>query len=237
MSKTPILLLVFVFLFACKNPAGDPSEGTNTNQDRELLYESDENTILSTAETIALKHGVDHWDQVNEIAFTFNIDRAGNHFERSFIWKPKTQQVTYMSSTDTVAYNRNEPLDSVQLLADKRFINDKYWMLSPFHLVWDKGTTISEEEQVVAPISKDTLNKITLLYGDEGGYTPGDGYDFYYGDDFMVREWVFREGNDPGKTMTNTFEDYANYNGLNIARMHQDSTGGFKLYFTNISVK
>ena len=39
------------------------------------------------------------------------------------------------------------------------------------------------------------MQKLTIVYGDEGGYTPGDAYDFYFGDDHIIKEWVFRKGN------------------------------------------
>jgi len=120
---------------------------------------------------------------------------------------------------------------------DANFINDQYWLLAPFNLAWDDSVKFSEKKNVVSPISKDTLNLLTATYGGEGGYTPGDAYDFYYGDDFMVKEWTYRKGNDSVPSMTTTWEDYKTYNGLNLATMHKDETGNFKLYFTNISVK
>ena len=137
---------------------------------------------------------------------------------------------------DTISYNRMT-MDSITQQTDARFINDKYWFLAPFNLVWDKGTTFSEKQNVIAPISKDTLNQLTVVYGDDGGYTPGDAYDFYFGKDFVIREWIFRQGNDSLPSMTNTWEDYKDFNGLRPATMRKDSTGDFKLYFTNISVK
>ena len=88
----------------------------------------------------------------------------------------------------------------------------------------------------MAEINK-ILNKLTLVYGTEGGYTPGDAYDFYYGRDFMVKEWTFRRANDSLPTMTTTWEGYEKFNGLQIAKTHKDSLGGLNLYFTNISVQ
>lgn len=234
MKKTALLLFLFACLVACKNEGKKESQPT---QNRELIPDHDANPVLSTAETIAYKNGFDTWNDVSELNFTFNVDRGERHFERSFKWMPQTNEVTYMSSNDTVSYQRSASLDSIYIQADQAFINDKYWLLAPFQLVWDEGTSISEKESQIAPISKDTLNMLTIVYGEEGGYTPGDAYDFYYGNDFMVKEWVFREGNQEAASMATTFEDYEDFSGLKIAQMHKDSTGGFKLYFTNISVK
>ncbi len=185
---------------------------------------------------IANANGIKNWKDVTEIAFTFNVDRGDGHFERSWIWHPKTADVILMTAVDTLRYNRSK-MDSVIMKTDGAFINDKYWLLAPFQLVWDEGITISEKQQVVAPLSKDTLNQLTIIYGNEGGYTPGDAYDFFYNKDYKIKEWNYRKENAAKPSMTTTWEDYQNFNGLEIAKTHKDSTDNFKLYFTNISIK
>lgn len=224
MKKTLIILLS-IFLSGCVDTERQPNKKPEAAK------------TLTTAEAIAQKHGVAYWNNISEFRFTFNIDRGENHFERSFIWNPKTQDVTYISEKDTVAYNRNETLDSLSIRADQRFINDSYWLLSPFKMVWDTGTTISEEKNQVAPISKDTLNKLTIVYGSEGGYTPGDAYDFFYNDNLVIKEWVFRKGNAPEPSMLTTFEDLKTMGDMQLYTMHKDSTANFQLYFTKISAK
>ena len=109
----------------------------------------------------------------SSIAFTFNVDKDSSHFERTWNWHPKTNDVILISGNDTILYNRKH-IDSISTNADKAFINDKYWLLAPFQLIWDQGTSISEAIKEEAPISKNILNKITLTYSSEGGYTPGD---------------------------------------------------------------
>lgn len=230
MSKFLIIVFTSIVIISCN----ETKENTNANGSSKYTP----NFVLSTAEKIAAKYGVENWKSVSEIRFTFNVDRGENHFERSFIWHPKTSEVVYMNSTDTVSYNRKATtLDSIAIQADRAFVNDSYWLLAPFKLVWDEGTSFSEEKNVIAPLSKDTLNKLTITYGNEGGYTPGDAYDLYYAEDFTIREWTFRKGNDEKPSMHTSWEEYKTVNNIELATMHQDSTGNFKLYFTNISVK
>ncbi|OAB76170.1 hypothetical protein [Cochleicola gelatinilyticus] len=225
------LFLLTIFILSCKN-----DRSTRTNNDTELTAELEQDKTFSTAEMIANKNGFENWDNISEIQFTFNVDRGVNHSERSWIWKPQTNDVTMMTATDTVNYNRTS-MDSITMKSDAAFINDKYWLLAPFNLAWDEGTTFSEKENVVAPISKDTLNQLTVVYGNQGGYTPGDAYDFYFGKDFIIKEWVFRQKNASEPSMITTWEDYETFEGIEIAKMHKDPTGDFKLYFTNIKVK
>ncbi len=225
--KTYVILLLVAFIFLSCN------EG---NKKVEHISEANtEQNTLTTAETIAYKNGLEKFEQLDQIDFTFNVDRGENHFERSWQWKPKENEVTYIREKDTVTYNR-AAMDSIVMQYDNAFINDKYWLLAPFNLVWDEGVTFSTTHKEKAPLSGKEANVLTITYGDKGGYTPGDAYDLYYGDDFLLKEWVFRKGNDSVPSMTTTWEDYKDFNGVKIATMHKDSIGNFKLYFTGIKV-
>ena len=184
---------------------------------------------ISTAQKIANAHGFENWKNISEIAFTFN----GN---RSWLWKPKTNDVTLLREKDTINYNRTK-VDSLLTKTDGAFINDKFWLLIPFQLVWDKGATISEPIIEESPISKAKLNKITLTYSNEsGGYTPGDAYDIYYNDDYLIKEWIFRRGNQTEPSLTTTFENYQDFNGIKIALEHKNAAGDWNLKFSDIKI-
>jgi len=230
MTRLFTILSLFIILVSCK------TETKNAETISETI--SEEKKELTIADHIAKAHGFDNWKNINEIKFTFNVDRGENHFERTWKWQPKENYVVSMVSKDSITmYNRSETLAPNFVAVDKGFINDKYWLLVPFQLIWDEGTTISEPTKEEAPISKTELNKITLTYGNEGGYTPGDAYDIFYDDDYMIREWVFREGNSETPSMTTTFENYEDFNGIKIAKDHKMADGNFNLYFSNIKVK
>ena len=219
MKKLLISLSLIALFFSCKQ------------KDEAKTIEKE----WSTAEKIANANGFENWKNVSQIQFTFNVDRDTSHFERSWTWNPKTEDVIMISGKDTVVYNRKS-VDSTSMNADKSFINDKYWMLAPFQLVWDTSATVSENSMAEAPISKTQLNKITISYPNEGGYTPGDAYDLYYGDDFLVKEWNYRKGNSKEPTMSTTWEDYEDFKGIKIAKTHKRQDSNWKLYFTNIKV-
>lgn len=187
-------------------------------------------------EKVAHAHGFENWGKVKEIKFTFNVDRDTSHFERSWIWKPGTNDVTAISPEKTLTYNRSD-MDSVAYETNGGFINDKFWLLAPFQLQWNADNiTHNHEMKAQAPISKKNMQKLTIVYGSEGGYTPGDAYDFYFDDDYIIQEWVFRKANQKEPSLITTFEDYKEMNGLKIATMHQTGDGSFKLYFTGLEV-
>lgn len=187
------------------------------------------------AENIANAHGFKNWDNVSEFHFTFNVNQDTTHFGRSWVWKPKANEVTMLTQKDTITY-KTFKIEQASLEADRAFINDKYWALFPFQLIWDKTASLSKPIKTEAPISKKQLNKATLSYPSKGGYTPGDAYDIYYNDDFVIQEWAFRQGNTNEISMINTFENYTNYKGLKIANDHKKGEGNWNLNFTNIKV-
>ncbi|NAY92483.1 hypothetical protein GTQ34_11180 [Muricauda sp. JGD-17] len=214
--------MVFLFL-SCKNPQ------KNSN--------SQENIPLSIPEKIALAHGYNQWDAVSEIKFTFNVDRDSTHFERTWIWKPKENSITAISQNDTLIYNRNA-MDSIAHKVNAGFINDRYWLLAPFNLIWDSGNYSFEHSvDQKAPISDAKMQKLTIVYTNEGGYTPGDAYDFYFSDDFLIREWTFRKGNQEEPSLSTTWEKYGDFEGLKLPQDHRKIEADYSLNFTDLVIK
>ncbi|WP_299337261.1 hypothetical protein [uncultured Psychroserpens sp.] len=228
MKQLLTILCLATLMIACK------SETKDQNTISETI--SEEKKELTTPEKIAKAHGFDSWKDVNTIEFTFNVDRGDNHFERSWSWEPKENRISFSNSKDSIITFKRSQVDPINLDYDQAFINDKYWLLVPFQLIWDEGITISDAVKEKAPISNSELNKITLTYGNEGGYTPGDAYDIYFDNDHIIREWIYRKGNSKEPSMTTTFENYEDFNGLKIAKDHKTAEGNFNLYFSNIKV-
>ena len=217
-------LISILILFSCKD---------NNSTNNEVTAEAEK----TVAENIAEHYGISKFNEVEELEFTFNVESNGNLRSRHYSWFPKTGEVTLMSAQDTVQYNRNNQMDSLTMNADKAFINDSYWLLAPFKLVWDEGTSISDPEKVAAPISSEQLNKITITYTGDGGYTPGDAYDFYYNDNYEVKEWTFRRGNQTEPSLITTWENEQNFDGLVLVKDRVRPEEDWKLFFTNLNVK
>jgi len=191
---------------------------------------------LTIAEKIANAHGYENWSKVKTFAFTFGGSINDPNSGRAWVWNPKTNDIKLTRNAEVMEYNRSS-MDSTALKADRGFINDKFWALIPFQLVWDEGITISESEKATSPVNQEELNKITLTYSNEGGYTPGDAYDIYFDDTYTIREWSFRRGNAPEPTLSNTFEDYQDFNGIKIALSHKRAEGDWNLLLRNIKVE
>lgn len=224
-----LLLLISIGIVSCNN---SERKDISSPTEKETIATSEP----SIEERIAERAGIKNWDSIDELSFTFNLDRGDNHSERSWIWEPKTDNVRLIKDKDTINYNRKN-LNPDSKEADKAFINDKFWLLAAFQPIWDQGVKISHEDRASAPISKDTMGKMTVVYSDEGGYTPGDAYDFFYDESYRIKEWNYRKGNDSVPTISTTWEDYKDFNGLHLATDHRDGKTDFRLYFTGIAVK
>ncbi|NQY07347.1 MAG: hypothetical protein HRT68_14425 [Flavobacteriaceae bacterium] len=225
-----ILLASFILLFiSCQKETKN-----QLNPKSELQKEEPE---LSIPEKIAYAHGFDQWNKVNKISFTFNVDHDSSHYERNWIWFPKENKVSFKSASDSLTYFRKN-MDSLIQKTDSGFINDKYWLLLPYNLIWDKNNySFTHTTNVLSPIAKNKMQKLTIVYANEGGYTPGDAYDIYFEDNFKLKEWVFRKGNAKEASLATTWEDYTVLNGLKIAQSHQKDSGNWKLHFTNLKVE
>jgi len=187
--------------------------------------------------SIAKANGIESWNAVKQINFTFNIDWKGkNTTKRAWKWRPKTNDITLEENEKTITYNQSK-LDSLSLAVDKKFINDKFWLVFPFQLAWDKGTTITLKGKHSSPIHNANLNQLTIVYDNEKGYTPGDGYDVFYDDNYAIKEWVFRKGNQKEPSLVTTFETPEIYKGITIYKEYSTKEGNFRLYFTEISVQ
>ncbi len=218
MKKTIAIALLAIGIYSCKNTAKTETE-----------------VILSTTKQIAQTAGIEHWDEINEVKFTFAVGKMGrNLYARNWTWNRKTGDVTLIAPPDTVKYNINRPMDSIQTSADRAFVNDLYWLIPEFKFMTDQGTQVIEKTSAFAPISKEKLDMFTIIYDNNGGYTPGDAYDVYYDQDNNLREWVYRQHNDTIIGMMTTFEKFETINGIKVATDHRTPDRMTRIHLTNI---
>src|SRR5258705_6174171 len=135
------------------------------------------------ADQIAKTYGLDSWDQVEAIRYTFNIDWPALKLKtsRSWVWEPKTDRISYEGKDKAgnpvkVTYSRSQLASQSAVVkeeVDPAFFNDQYWLLFPFHLVWDTDATVQDAGMQKLPLGKGSARKVAVKYP-SGGYTPGD---------------------------------------------------------------
>lgn len=225
MTKLFSSLLLLIVLLGCKNDPRD--KGSDNPPEKE---------VSSILIDIARANGLEHFDEVRELSYTLNVKIEDSMVsKRSWMWKPQQQEVTMTAKNTATTYNYRKQAEQYPEV-DHKFINDQYWLLFPFHLVWD-DLEFEYRGKAEAPISGKELQHAVITYPQDSGYTPGDVYEIYFDNDHFIREWVYRSGGGNEDPLITTWEGYQEFNGINIATMHRNSEGTFQLFFTNISVQ
>ncbi len=120
---------------------------------------------------------------------------------------------------------------------DRWFINDRYWLMVPFQLMWDKTAQITVHGIAPLPIPPGTARYLKVVYPNVGGYTPGDAYDIFYGDDYLLRQWIYHKGGTDQPTLINTWESYVRIGHLLFSTEHRNASGTFHLAMQDLGVK
>ncbi len=191
---------------------------------------------LSPEEKIAKAHGIEAFEKLKKISFTFNVKVDDSiRTSRNWDWNIETDEIRLTQGDISQTYTKTDTIPEENKEIDQKFINDTYWLLFPFQLIWSDAK-ISAPEKISAPISNTEMQKMSVSYKSEGGYTPGDTYDIFYEDNFILKEWIYKSA-DGTREMPTTWENYKDFKGVKIAKSHKSSDGNFELFFSKIEVE
>ncbi len=206
--------------------------------------------LPAIAEQIAKTYGLDSFGQIEAIRYTFNIDVGKGKFKvsRSWVWEPKADRISYDGKDKAglpvkVTYSRSEFATQsafVKEEVDPAFFNDQYWLLLPFHLVWDTSATVQDAGMQKVPLGKGSARKVVLKYPSNVGYTPGDTWELYVGTDDRIRDLVFRHGGSTKPSLViATWTEYKKAGPLLFSLDHRGTADGapMRVFFSNVAVK
>src|SRR5207244_2609779 len=156
------------------------------------------------AEQIAKTYGLDSFGQIEAIRYTFNLDLGALKLSRTWVWEPKADRVSYDGNDKAgqpvqATYVRSQLSSQpavVQDEVDPAFVNDQYWLVFPFHVVWD-GANVKDTGMHKLPLGEGSAERVVVKYPSEGGYAPGDTWELYVGADHRVEEFIYH-GVGPG---------------------------------------
>lgn len=229
MKTTALATLALLLLFtACTSPNANDEAA----QREPMAFEA--NTL---PRQVAAAYGFPNIYTVDTVSFTFNVERGGNSTKRTHAYLPQENIAIYNGRF--VVDLANYKSDTTDLRPAQAFVNDSYWFMFPFQLVWDEGNYTYTDSVKTAPISGRELRQLSIVYNDTDGFTPGDAYDLYLDDKFNVVEWRFRKGNsyDLSRSMATTWERPIESHGMTFSTMHQDSSEYLKIFFTEVEVR
>jgi hypothetical protein len=201
----------------------------------------------SIAEQIAKTYGLDSFGQIEAIRYTWTLEAPNLKISNTWEWSPKTDMISYEGKDKEgkpvkASYQRSQlgsQSDAIKKDVDPAFANDQYWLLLPFHIVWD-GATVTDEGVQKLPLGGGSAQRVVAKYWSEGGYQPGDAWDLYIGDDERIKEIVYHRGaNNPPKLVMATYADYKKAGPLLISTDHRGTVDGkpFSISLTDVSVK
>ena len=198
-------------------------------------------------EKLAKTYGLDSFGQIEAIRYTFNAEAPGLNLSRSWTWEPKTDQVTYEGKDKSgkpvkVTYLRSQlgsqPAE-VKNNIDPAFLNDNYWLILPFHIVWDTSATVEDAGMQKLPLGTGSAEKVVVKYPSGGGYPPGDTWELYVGTDGRIQEMAYHKGGLPKLEVVATWTDYKKAGPLLLSLDHRGTHNGdpLHLFFSNVAVK
>ena len=200
---------------------------------------------------MAKAFGIDSWDKIEAIRYTWNIDLAALNLKmaRKWEWEPKTGKVSFEGKGKDgkpvkVTYLRSQVSSqpaNVKDEVDPGFNNDMYWLIFPFHAVWDTSADAQDKGKQKLPIGKGTADLVVVKYPAEaGGFTPGDTWELYLGSDHRVEVLLFRHGgNAKPSIVIATLAGYKKAGPLLISTEHRGTADGkpLHLWISDVAVK
>jgi hypothetical protein len=204
-------------------------------------------TLPPIAEQMAKTYGLDAFGHIEALRYTFHAQFPGVHVSHSWVWEPQADRVSYegkdkagkpVKATYVRAQLSSQPA-VVKDEVDPAFVNDQYWLIFPFHVVWD-GANVEDTGMHNLPLGKGSAERVVVQYASEGGYSPGDTWELYVGSDNRVEALVYRRGG-PKKprVVVATWAGYKQAGPLLISTDHRGTADGkpLRVFFSHVSVK
>src|SRR5467141_1091190 len=210
-----------------------------------LAAASSAQTVPPIAEQIAKTYGLDSFGQIDAIRYTFNAEFPGVKLSRSWVWQPKTGQVSYegkdkdgtpVKATYVRSQLNSQPAN-VKDDIDPGFVNDQYWLLFPLHVYWDTSADVQDKGMQKLPLGDGSAKLVSVKYPSDGGYTPGDTWDLYLGKDNRVEQLFYhRGGTKKPSAVIATWEGYKKAGPLLISTDHRGTADGqpLHIFFSNV---
>jgi hypothetical protein len=208
-------------------------------------------TRAPIAEQLAKKYGLDSFGHVEAIRYTFHLEFPGVNVTRSWVWEPKTDQVSFEGKDKEgkpvkVTYLRSQlgsAPANVKEEIDPAFVNDNYWLLFPLHVSWDYGADVEDLGSQPLPLGKGSARRVAVKYPNPregGGYTPGDTWELFVGPDDRVEVFIYHRGGPKKPSLVvATWAGYKKAGPLLISTDHHGTADGqpLQVSFSNVAVK
>ena len=197
-------------------------------------------------EQIADAYGFDKTLDVEAVRFVFNAQEGATHVRRDWEWDLTTNRVIYRGPDRNgniveLAYSRDavgrdKSTGELEKYVDEWFVHDQYWLLFPYHLIWDEQLEISYDGPQPLPIGPGEAERITVRYPEKGAM-PGEEYLVYYAPTHLIQEWTYRPRGGEGRELTTTWGNHVKAGPLVLSLNHLSKDGNVRVWFEDVAVK
>ena len=201
-----------------------------------------ESRAMAVRQRIGQSYGLQYFNQIEQVQYTYNVKKGDTHTRRFWIWEPKLDRVTFdaLDYTDPITYYRKDlqtnPSHMLKSI-DAWFINDNHWFLFPFHVAMDTRTTVEDVGRKKLPMGDGEADCVVVTYPTQGGDTPGDVYELFLDDNFKLTQWIYRRRGSEIPTRIASWEDHRYLGPLVFSLNHRGADDNFRIWFTQVGVK
>jgi hypothetical protein len=191
--------------------------------------------------TVARAMGLGYWRNLGRLAFTWTHAPSGT--VRSYEWHPR--KGTVVARFGAAAEGRtaqtlrlNEPVPADQAEYHRAWVNDSYWLALPLMML-DDGSEIAELGELEVP-GFPALGKpraLEVRYAEDEGYTGGDRYVLYVGQDDLPVAWAFHRGGAEEPTVVTTRGRRRRANGISLPTLFETADGKTFIEITELTAE
>jgi len=188
--------------------------------------------------------GLDAWRGLERLGFTWKHLPSGRI--RSYEWRPRKRTVMVRTGTIQEGQVSQEvpsgPLPSDASDSERRlhqaWVNDSYWVLFAL-LIFDDGSHLADlgEANVPGFSGLGSTRALEVRYPADEGYTGGDRYVLYIGEDDLPVAWAFHRGGSDKPTLVTTRGPRRRANGISFPVRFEKADGTILIAVADVTAE
>jgi len=195
------------------------------------------------AAAIAHRYGVEEFDRIEALKFTFNVREGTTTISRAWAWGVGSGKVSLATRIGVRPFTHALNLVSAAPPSpqDRRvagwFESDRRWLLLPFQLINDRNADITLEEELPLPVPPGIADCL-LVDPVETAHPPrADAYEIFYGPERFILQTVLRPNGAPSPSMVLVWSELARVGPIRVSLRRKTADGRTEMWFSDVAAK